>query len=215
MYVSYDARKVMDALKEKGVTITDRLNLELQVGLYWPNHIIGVCEKLLKTDAAVAKANAGGWFGYFNTPVINLLSKRIPAHRTNQITAANCSDAVYKSVTGGLLVADFTMDELKLLLVDIPAMVQNDRLALTSAISACKDRGSRSVFYLHGVLKRGHATKAGMRKQRDEDMSAVKPWEPAADFEPLDVVDIALARAAQPDIMNDAKIAAALNKFKP
>lgn len=186
IYHSSSGRKVATFLQSVGIepSLDDAYRIELAAFRFWPNHIIGVCEQVLKGSAAkLQRAQDQGW-EYFDKPVWQILSKRGPAQRPGLVSPAPEKASAlpcFKHVQTSLLIRDMDDKEVEMLFFSIPKLVPK-REVLMQAIRSCIDRDVRNVHYLHGVLKR--------RKQEKEGATAKlrvgnEPWEPAADYEPL------------------------------
>ena len=221
-YCSYDARQVVDHLKKHGYEVAeqDYIEIEQAVGKFWPNHIMGVIDGVLKptskqtTEQKIDRAKTLGW-AYFHKPVFSMLTPRGGAHRTESIDFATdeWTKTVYNIVTTGFVVADFTVKELALLVVEIPALLSTgESHELSYAITAAK-RGSRNIFYLNGVIRRETQTKKGKAIERQEQIEtdAEKGWSAPEDFELMDVTERLTLASDWQKKQNDILISKGLN----
>jgi hypothetical protein len=220
---SYDARKVFERLSDYGIELPrqDDFNVEMAVGEFFPNHVIGVIDDILKRGTPgnahkkMAKIAEMGW-AYFNKPVWAMLSARTGALRTNSISIEHNekNTRIYGVVTASLLLADFNMDELRILCIDLPAIIGDDA-ALSNAIEAAKRQSARSIYYLQGILRREYQTTQGRIKEiQSQAQQHDKGWAPPTGFEEMDIVDRRELHSDWLDKLNSIKVAKALNDAK-
>lgn len=184
LYWSTGGRRIATYLEGIGIepTLEDGYRIEVAVSRFYPNHIIGVMDKVLAGKVSrLTRAQESGW-DYFDKPVWSMLTGRKGANRPEQMKTIEAKALpVYKHAQRGLLIRDMDEEEAKLLLEEVPPLVP-ELPVLLDAIRICADRNARSVRYLHGVLKRRKQEKVGItRKQRVTN----EPWEPPEDYEPI------------------------------
>lgn len=190
IYCSKEARKVLDFLDQYGIDVPlgekQRFDLEVCCSLFYPNHIIGVVQKVLKGGNALAKLNraqSDGW-KYFAAPVRSMLKGRHSAHHQNQpdpddIENRAWAAKVYSIVITTLVYHDINRSEANSLIWEVPPLVGN-RNALLEAIQVCRSQDARSIPYLRGVLIREDA-KREARKYERRRLASGDLWEPATD----------------------------------
>lgn len=193
-YFSKDARTVVNHLANIGVEVEskeDGYALEWACVQFFPNHIMGVIDKIMKGGRVaekLAKAQDQGW-GYFNKPVHSMLGGRTAAWKDADLPEEFNPEwglKVYGMVTSGMLLSDMTNDEAKLLIVTIPTLT-TDPNEIIGAVRVCKQRQSRSVYYLNGILSRTDQQKKGRIKEVKREAEEMnKPFQPPEDFQPLD-----------------------------
>lgn len=199
-YCSHDARKVVSSLAILGYVCNedDYFDVEQAIGKFWPTHITGVIEDVLKPTSKQTKeqklerAQTAGW-AYFLKPITSMLTTRGNAHRTDDVDfeATEWKRTVYNIVTTGYVVADFTVKELKLLVQDISDALSSEESAPLSYAIAASKKVSRNIFYLNGVVKRDADTKKGKAIELQEQVveDSDKGWVVPKDFEILDIVE--------------------------
>jgi len=182
-YASKDARKVIDHLEGLGVDISssDHYHIEYACSSFYPNHIVGVIQKILSGKGRLAKlekAQDQGW-AYFNQPVFSMLLTRSSARRKGGDIRPpdEHSKMVFRMVVSRLLSSDIGTDEMRLVLVDLPNAV-SDRVDLAQAIKGAREQGKHSVHYLAAILKRKAGERAGMLRDTMEARGGTKPWVP-------------------------------------
>jgi hypothetical protein len=218
-YCSTEARKIIDVIGEYGLELPNKeyFKVEMAAGTWWPNHIEQVIRQVMKSGDPTARLNAAtaGGFGYYMKPIESMLTSRQGAFRNTRIFIEDIREtrAVYDAVTESLCLVDFNLDELRLLTSEIPLMIGNDILFLSRSIDACKRASARSVFYLHGVIRREYQTNRGKSKETQEQAaeSAESAWSPPEEFDTLDVVDRRILKNDWEDRINSIKIRRNLN----
>lgn len=217
MHCSTDARRVINCVAEYGVVIDpdSYIYVEATVGKFYPNHVEGVIQSVMKpsakTDAAakIAKLEEFGW-RYLHKPCWSMLTPRIVAHRVEPVDfeinehVAMC----YSTVSNGLLLADFSLKEMALLVIDMPALVTDKPMLLMHVASAKKF--SRNVFYLHGIARRAAETRANLLKETVSKLQE-HATEVAPVTEPLDYVDARVLADRWKRLEHDLDIRGALN----
>lgn len=193
VYCSTDARKVIEHVRAKTGNRFGLLpyDVELAVHQFYPNHIIGVIDKVLKTDEeSLQRAMKGGW-NYLLKPINSMLGPRSAAHRESYepLQLGPRHQGIVRTIQGDLCLADYNMTEQKLLLKDIPEMAEAMGLDIEWSIKACRNQGKRSIYYLHGVIKREFQTREGRLHEIQQAAQAdgARAWTPPEDFEPLDL----------------------------
>lgn len=184
LYFSTAGRRIVSHLSGLGIEpdLDDAYQIQLAATRFFPNHIIGVMDKVLAGKASrLTRAQEQGW-EYFNKPVWSMLTKRDNAHRPISVTPTQDNAlAVFRHVQTSLLVRDMDDEEAAMLIYKIPINVPN-LVVLRDAIAICLDRDVRSVRYLNGVLLRRAQEKSGIvRRLRVFN----EPWGPPEGFEPL------------------------------
>jgi hypothetical protein len=214
MYCSYEARKVIETLDEYGMTLPDDdyISLEQDIGRFWNTHIQKIVNDVTKPKT-VERFEVMGW-AYYKKPVISLLTPRGGAHRTEPVDFGTdeWTSQVYRLVSSSLLLADFNMKELAILCGELPKMV-TDVQALSAAISACKRQGSRSIYYLHGVIRREYQTTQGRIQeiQRQSAEPERQGWDIPEGFEKMDVIERRSLAQDWQDQLNNIAIQRALD----
>lgn len=192
-YCSFEARKVLDAIEQYGITIDpgEYFDVEAAVGAFWNTHIVKIIEQVMKggdATAKIKKAEVLGW-KYFEKPIISMLTPRGGASRNQPIVVqGDWNRQVYNLVTGSLLLADFNMTELGLLVEAIPNQTTEIE-ELARAMQVCRDRNSRTIYYLHGIIQREYQTRQGRIKEIQERTHEVKGFEVDPHFEKLDTIE--------------------------
>lgn len=188
MYMSADTRKIYNVLRQYGIEYNDVYEIELASACFYPNHIIGVIEKVLGHDVLkIQKAAEQGW-NYLAKPIYSLLTKRDAANRPNQYEIHEDAKGTYSLVTKSLLLADFSATELQILLADIPSITQGSLNDISEGIARAKASGIRNIFYLRGILAREIDTRAGKTREATQelDQAEARAWEPPAGFVQMD-----------------------------
>lgn len=196
-FMSKEARTVSDHLDALGIEVDlghGLWDLEVVCSQFFPNHIIGVIDKVLKgkdvrkTLIKLEKAQEIGW-PYFDKPVRDFLTRRRSAHYDSSPSLSLLTDwsdwsrKCYSIVTSTYLVHDMNRDEANDLVFKIPRFAPN-RQALMDGVLAAKRQRVRSVSYLRGIVSRDHAQRQARAKER-KDEEATTPFEPPA----IDVPD--------------------------
>lgn len=213
-YCSTDARKIIETISEYGVDIPigHYFLVEQAIGKFWHNHIKQVIDKIMQDgdpSAKIDKLKAAG-FTYFKRPIESILTPRTAAYRSPSVTVLDESRLVYDIITTHLCLMDFNIDELRLATSEIPLMVQDDVLFLSRSIDACKRASARSVFYLHGVVRREYQTIKGRIREAREEQSTSTVEIPAT-FDKLDVVERREIQHDWAERVNSIKISKSLN----
>lgn len=191
-YCSSDARKVIEHLRAKTDSRYNPLpyDVELAVYQFYPNHINGVIDKII-TPSTIEKAMKADVWKYVSKPIYSMLKARSAAHRESYepIEFGPRHQGIVRTIQGDLCLADYNMTEQKLLLKDIPEMAEAMGLDIEWSIKACRAQGKRSIYYLHGVIKREFQTREGRLHeiQQAAQADSARAWTPPEDFEPLDL----------------------------
>ena len=181
IYMSRDARRITDHLTSYGIDsdLKDRFDIEVACSQFLPNHIMGVVDQILKGKKSIDKltrAQDRRW-DYFNKPVYDILTRRHSAWQNIQLELDSiipfAMDA-YSIVTATLLPHDINRVETNLLIYEIPPLGNRDDIL--GAVRICKDRGARSVAYLHAILSRQRAKKLAEIEERKK--SEIPVWKP-------------------------------------
>jgi hypothetical protein len=214
-YCSYEARKVHEYLDNYGIELhaDDWFDVELACDVFYVSHVVQVLEQVLRggnTAKKLEKIAALGW-AYFDKPIKSILGDRDAAHRKMSVTNGidlQWDRAVYGMVTRGFALADFSPRELSLI-IEIASMI-TEPLQFTNAKQACRE--SRSIFYLHGVVRREYQTAQGRIReiQQRHDESAAG-WSPPEDHEQMDVIDRRILEQEWRDRLNSIAISKALD----
>lgn len=205
-YCSYETRIVIDQLSQYGITLAESeyIRVEKVIGLFYQSHVTGVISKVLK-PTAIERAQESGW-SWFEKPIVSILTPRVVAHRPNKVEfeITEHVERCYNMVVAHS-VCDFNMAELALAVIDIPKL-SPDSAFLSYCIAAARKMNNRSVYYLHGIIKREASTRAGkiaeLRKQSEE--SSDLGWLP--DTEPLDIVESRILKNRWKDKLSDIDI---------
>lgn len=191
-YCSTDARKVYEHLVAKTNNRYYALpyDIELAVYQFYPNHINGVIDKIITPDTLEKAMKADVW-KYVLKPINSMLKARSAAHRESYepLVLGPRHQSIVRTIQGDLCLSDYNMTEQKLLLKDIPEMVEAMGLDVEWSIKACRNQGKRSIYYLHGVIKREFQTREGRLHeiQQAAQADSARAWTPPEDFEPLDL----------------------------
>lgn len=181
--LSVDLRRIHDHLKGYGLQSTDDLMAaEMACLNFFPNHIRGVLDRVLSTDTALDRLAGQGW-SYVNKPIYDLLTSRAAARRRPELAITSLAGLDYDLIRVRLLETDMNAEETALLFLDIPGLVRS-RSQLNEAIQICRDRRSRTVYYLAGVLRKGTQRLASRTAELLENRTEVLPWTPPQDFLP-------------------------------
>lgn len=182
-YMSKSARKVVKCLNRFGVDVEGTVYFQIEVAcsMFYHTHIIGVIESVLKSGGVAQKlfkAQEFGWY-YFAQPITDMLKSRNSAQNINfpgidETFVVERSAKVYGIVCTTLLAHDINSQEINQLLYDVPPLCNKN--SLMESIRICKDRGARSIPYLHGILERRGADLRARLKERDDDTKDV--WIP-------------------------------------
>lgn len=219
-YCSFETRKVLDCLEEYGIALPERhyYFVEIAVGRYWNTHVQQVCRQFLEggnVEKKLEKIEQQGWL-YFKDPLEKILLPRGAAHRGEQITwddPGGLAAWAYDLVTSSLLLCDFNMQELRVLMVDIPPMC-GEPTHVFNAIEAAKRQNIRTIAYLHGILRREYQTRQGkLREIQSESAKHDTGWTPG-EFEQMDVIERKEILADWKDRLNNIKINKALNALR-
>lgn len=213
-YCSYECRKVLEKLSEYGIEIAadEWFDIEIAVDAFWTTHVIGVIEQVLTGgDPAkkLAKIELMGW-AYFHKPIASLLGSRSGALRPESVfngTVFDWTRTVYNMVTGSFCRADFNMKEMAL----INAMTEmvKDPHQFSRAKEACRD--NRSIYYLHGVLRREYDSARGKIREIQETTDTSSGWTPPEGYEQMDVIERKTLEREWADRLNSLRISQALN----
>jgi hypothetical protein len=211
-YLSGDARKIQVWLQDRGIALEEPVSLEYTCSVFFPNHIIGVCDHVLSKGDIMGKlerAQDQGW-SYFEKPIWSILEGRETAHRRKRPwpKLPPRADAAWRVVQARLLLSDMSRDDADLLLFAIPEMA--DKLALSEAIRVCRERDIRTVAYLHGILRRRQQERQG--KQRERRESGGDPWTPPA-IDPIEIADAARFEYEWGEILRDVDIERGLREI--
>lgn len=197
----------MERLRAHGVELADvgdRLCLEIDLLRFYPNHIEGVIEQVLKggnVAAKVDRANAQGW-GYFALPVESLLRAREGAIRSDAISPEHVVALLGGNRSGlrrtytmvcSMVSADMTHEEVRKLFVELWSLGPSEE-ALRAAIAVCKERDARTVYYLYGVLSKETQRAETRRSELLRDRSEQEVWRPGPGFVGLTAEEIEEAR---------------------
>lgn len=217
-YCSYEARKVIECVGEYGLEIPEDeyFALEVCVGRFWNTHMQQVIRQIMTggdPKKKLVRAQLAGW-SYFEKPIISMLTPRGQAMRNDAIdipTDVEWISKLYNMVTSGFLLADFNMNELKVLTIDLPTLVV-DVEECSRAMAACRTANVRNVNYLAGVARREYQTRQGrIREIQETDTPA--GWEPPPDFEKVDIVERRELAALWQDQLREIEIQKALNEM--
>lgn len=179
--MSRDARRVVNHLNTYGIDIElggGQFDIEVSCSMFFPTHIMGVIDQILKGKNAVDKllrAQDRGW-DYFKKPIRDFLS-----HRTSSWQKAKRDEEpiqfaprAYSIVVSTYLAHDINRAEADLLVYEIPEL--GDRDVLLHGIIISKRHSVRSVSYLHGILLRERARRTADIDERESRREKV--WEP-------------------------------------
>ena len=184
LVLSKQAREVCDYLYGLGVVVGpgehEAFDLEVCCSQFFPNHIVAVIDQCLKgkkPGLRLMRAQSMGW-RYFAGPVRSYLRGRALAHQPGRpdlgLMLVPWSHKVWSITTSSFLVHDMNRTEADTLIFSLPHLCDQETLVL--ALNACRDRGIRTVPYLHGVLTRDRAQRAAPIFERDRDEE--RPWAP-------------------------------------
>jgi hypothetical protein len=193
--MSTEARKVDTRLNDLGIETAEPFDIELDVNSFYPNHIIGVIDGVVKraSGASYTKAVDQG-YAYFSKPVRSQLTKRSGALRGDSLSIDDPEGVrrIFRLLSCSYCVADFNRAEFAL----IVGLATTSTDVIISAMQAAKRQGNRSIYYLNGIVAREVATAAGkLRESQAVNAEATaRAWEPPTDYERMDASDIARAR---------------------
>jgi hypothetical protein len=202
--MSADARKVVQTLEKYGVEVEDTFDVELAVNDFYPNHITGVIDSIMKkaNGKSLMRAQDQGW-DYFRKPVYSLLTSRPAAKRPDSVGVNDDGDTrrIYALIASGYCLADFNQTEARLVF----GLTNYERVL--SGIGAAKRQGQRSIYYLNGIVQREAATAAGkLREAQAQNSEAeAKAWSPPQDYEKLDAGELAIVELDWRDKLTQAE----------
>jgi hypothetical protein len=214
-YCSLETRKVIETIEEYGVEVPGEhyLRVEQAVGRFWNTHI----QKVIKQVVTPSNVDRVDW-PWLEKPIISMLTPRGGAQRTEtvDIVITEHVEQVYNLVTTSLVLADFNMTELGLLTGEVATMAP-DVLTLSNAIAACKKQNNRSIYYLHGVLRRDYQTRQGRiaEIQQQTTESEDRGWRIPDNYEKMDVVERMELANDWKDRLNSIQISQSLNNVEP
>jgi hypothetical protein len=217
MYCSFEARKVIDCIEDYGITVSieDYIKIESWVGRFWNTHIQKVIKDIMARGVAIDNVENTGVATYFEKPILSILTPRGGAHRSIPVdfTITDHVTRVYDIVCTSLCLTDFNMDELRLLVCDVAPMIA-ETIQLSNAIEACKRTQARSVFYLHGVVRREYQTAQGRIReiQAQAAVHETQGWTVPEDFDKMDVIERKELDIDWRDKLNSITITRALNE---
>lgn len=188
MYMSTDARKVVNALRFHQIELESTYEIELTLGKYYPNHVIQTVNRICPQDPeGRERARLAGW-AYFGKPCNQLLSSRTGAIRSEPLRPTDGAERVYNVVRTNLLLSDFGFAELQILTGELPSLVETSFENLYKAMGACKAGNARNVYYLRGVLTREAQIAEGRQREVTEASAEAeaRAWAPPEGHSPLD-----------------------------
>ena len=185
-YMGRGTRNVVKMLKDMGIpleTNEEFYQVEVACTYYYPNHIIGVIQKIMGKGDVIQKffkAQDHGW-AYFAKPIDDMLGSRDNARNPHYQGPVSDTEfnikhhvEIYNMVCCHLLAHDINIREVNMLLWAVPLYCDDE--TLLEAIHICKDRGIRNIPYLYGILERRDADLRARIRDRDEDV--VDVWVP-------------------------------------